>query len=114
MSSGTTLGVLQSSVNDVKSPSMWIGTFAEFLATLLFVLVGCSSTLSGNQVNIAFCFGLGIAALVWIFGDVSGGHINPAVTFAMLMTRRISLVRAILYIAAQVRCFRAKGKYYSS
>lgn len=37
-----------------------------------------------------------------MFGHVSGGHINPAVTIAMAVTLNISLIRAILYVVAQV------------
>ncbi|EAZ31363.1 hypothetical protein OsJ_15489 [Oryza sativa Japonica Group] len=60
----------------------------------------------------AACSGLGISGIAWAFGGmifilvyctagVSGGHINPAVTFGLFLARKVSLVRAVLYIVAQ-------------
>jgi aquaporin-4 len=40
--------------------------------------------------------------MVWCFGHVSGGHINPAVTVSFLATKRINLVTAIVYVLAQM------------
>ena len=39
--------------------------------------------------------------MVWCIGHISGGHINPAVTVALLVTRKISVVRAVLFVVAQ-------------
>jgi hypothetical protein len=39
--------------------------------------------------------------LVYCTADVSGGHINPAVTFGLFLASKVSLVRAVLYIVAQ-------------
>ncbi|KAG5584364.1 hypothetical protein H5410_044798 [Solanum commersonii] len=42
-----------------------------------------------------------ICVLVYCTAGISGGHINPAVTFGLFLARKVSLVRAIMYIVAQ-------------
>lgn len=51
---------------------------------------------------IAFVFGFSLMVNVWIFFRISGGLFNPAVTFAMLLCRAISVVRAVLLFVAQI------------
>lgn len=88
--------------------------FAEFIATMLFVFLGPGAVIAsgitapGAQLTadkllvIAVGHGLAIAVLVWATAHVSGGHINPAVTFAAWVTGKIGLQRGILYIVAQL------------
>ena len=57
---------------------------------------------AARLVAIALAGGLVIAVLVSATANLSGGHINPAVTFAALVTRKIGLVRGLLYVAAQL------------
>jgi aquaporin-4 len=52
-------------------------------------------------VQISLAFGLSVATIVWAIAHISGGHINPAVTFGFLVTRKISVLRALLYVACQ-------------
>jgi len=54
-----------------------------------------------DLVKISLSFGFSVATIVWIIARVSGGHINPAVTFGFLVTRKISVIRALLYIVVQ-------------
>lgn len=87
---------------------------AEFFATLLFVFLGPGSviasgitapgaTLTADKLLvIALGHGLAIAVLAWASAHVSGGHINPAVTFGALITGKIGLQRGVLYIVAQL------------
>ncbi|CAL8463398.1 g2932 [Coccomyxa elongata] len=56
---------------------------------------------TGNVLNIALAFGFSIFVLVYCAASFSGGHINPAVTFGMLVARKISISRAVLYMVAQ-------------
>ena len=92
------------SLEDFRSRSLWLAVSAECLGTCWLVLLGCGSCLHGmGHVGISLCFGLTIVAVVWAIADVSGGHINPAVTLAFCVTRHITVIRAILYIIAQVR-----------
>ncbi|MBT8255912.1 MAG: aquaporin, partial [Bacteroidia bacterium] len=84
---------------------------AEGLGTFILVLLGCGAaslhwfTAGGPQgidiVRIALAFGLTVMVLVYIFGPISGCHINPAVTVSMLIVRRISARDAIVYIICQ-------------
>ena len=100
---------LQSSLDDITTLFFWKACVAECLGTFILVITALGSTIQGwvptdplDVVQIALSFGLCVATSVWIIGHISGGHINPAVTMGMLVTRRISLVRAILYIIAQI------------
>uniref|UniRef100_A0A7S4SC91 Aquaporin n=2 Tax=Ditylum brightwellii TaxID=49249 RepID=A0A7S4SC91_9STRA len=88
--------------------------FAEFLATALFIWIGCGAAISSNTwhsgnsnpelgsvVGISIAFGFGISVLAYGIGHVSGGHINPAVTFSFLIRGEMSLASAIMYMLAQ-------------
>ncbi|XP_053323221.1 aquaporin-4 isoform X2 [Spea bombifrons] len=94
----------------VWTQPFWKAVSGEFLATLILVLLSCGSTINWSTkenpqpedlVLIALCFGLSIATLVQCFGHISGAHINPAVTVAMLCMRKISLSKSAFYIVAQ-------------
>lgn len=92
---------------EIKSYQFWKAVRCEFLVTLLFVFIGCGSTtvwhdkLPTDDIKISLAFGLASATMVQCVGHISGAHINPAVTVAMLVTRNISVLRSILYIVAQ-------------
>ncbi|XP_076322430.1 aquaporin AQPAe.a-like [Tachypleus tridentatus] len=85
-----------------------VALLAEFLGTAILVLIGCGSCITGwdshyspTIVQIALAFGVTVGTVVQFIGHVSGGHINPAVTFAFLVTAKISLLRAVLYVIVQ-------------
>jgi aquaporin Z len=86
---------------------------AEALGTFVLVLVGSMSIVSATGIGqgsggviillvAPFGFGLGLLAAITLFGHVSGGHFNPAVTLAAVFDGRIDVVNAILYVVAQV------------
>ena len=81
---------------------------AEFVATLLFVFIGCGAVVDANTgtladtVNISFAFGLAIAVLVSCINDISGGHINPAVTWALTVTGNLPVKTSLIYVTAQI------------
>ena len=101
------------SKSDFGSPEAWNASFAEFIATLLFVFVGAGSVvatgaLTGGDLDparlvaIALAHGLAITLLVYATANLSGGHINPAVSFAAALTGKISPTKASMYIMAQL------------
>jgi aquaporin Z len=78
---------------------------AEFIGTLVLVLMGCgSAVIAGGSVGylgIAIAFGLSVLVMVYAIGNISGCHINPAITIAMLVARKISGKDGLFYIIAQ-------------
>ncbi|XP_047955459.1 aquaporin PIP2-2-like [Salvia hispanica] len=93
--------------------SFYRAIIAEFVATLLFLYVTVLTVIGYKSQSAADqCGGVGILGIAWAFGGmifilvyctagISGGHINPAVTFGLLLARKVSLVRAVLYMVAQ-------------
>ncbi|CAA7398844.1 unnamed protein product [Spirodela intermedia] len=107
-------------VQEIKKWSFYRALIAEFVATLLFLyvtvltVIGHKSSTDETKVSAADanCGGVGILGIAWAFGGmifvlvyctagISGGHINPAVTFGLFLARKVSLVRAIAYMVAQ-------------
>lgn len=94
-------------VNELQDTKSGLGKalIAELVGNLLLNFFGCLSCVNAGSpadvVLIALTFGLVIFTQVQALGHVSGGHFNPAVTVGMLATGKVSIVRAILYVAAQ-------------
>jgi aquaporin Z len=75
---------------------------AEFLGTFALVAIGCGSAVVGaGHVGIAFAFGLTVLAMVYAIGPISGCHINPAVSIAMLVAGKMKGKDCLMYIIAQ-------------
>jgi aquaporin Z len=78
---------------------------AEFLGTAMLVVFGCGSACTNGfgigYVGIALAFGLIIVAMAYSFGNISGCHVNPAVSIGMLINGRITFVDFVGYILAQ-------------
>lgn len=80
----------------------FIGTFVlVFFACGTAVVVGCSSAFGTGYLLTALAFGLVIVAMAYSIGNISGCHINPAVSIAMLVSGKMSLKDFIGYIIAQ-------------
>jgi glycerol uptake facilitator-like aquaporin len=77
---------------------------AEFLGTGILTLLVLSVQRStiGVPFFVAIAAGLAVAVVMFSLGSVSGAHINPAVTIGLWTARKISTVRAILYVGAQL------------
>jgi len=81
---------------------------AEFIAMTLFVFVGCGAAVSSQAkdgdsflVVVALAFGIGISVLAYTIAPISGGHINPAVTFAFMILGKMKLIEGLQYIVVQ-------------
>ena len=76
----------------------------EFFGTCVLVLFGCGVAVftGADLVATALAFGLSIIAVAYVIGNVSGAHVNPAVSFAMWIDKRISGKEFLLYTASQV------------
>ena len=76
---------------------------AEFLGTFTLVFIGCGTAMltGGSVVATALAFGLSIVAIAYATGNISGGHVNPAVSLAFLLKGDLSLTDFIGYIIAQ-------------
>lgn len=97
--------------------SFYRALIAEFIATLLFLYITVLTVIGyKSQTDPALkgtdCDGVGILGIAWAFGGmifilvyctagISGGHINPAVTFGLFLARKVSLIRAVSYMVAQ-------------
>ena len=81
---------------------------AEFIGTMVLVIFGCGTAMLvgcdvvGGYLMTALAFGLSIVAMAYSIGNVSGCHINPAVSLAMLIRGKISVSQFIDYIIAQI------------
>lgn len=87
---------------------------AEFFGTMVLVLFGCgTAVVCGGYTGgtgtgylgvlaIAFAFGLSIVCAAYAIGHISGCHVNPAVSLAMLINGKLSFVDFIGYVIGQV------------
>ncbi|CAF0860054.1 unnamed protein product [Rotaria sordida] len=111
----------------IRSHTPWLRLLAECLAeligTAILVLFGCSGiaqyTLSrgtlSSFLSVNFAFGLGAMIAVYVAGPVSGAHINPAVSIAMLSLRSITPLQCLAYIIAQfIGAFIAAGLVFGT
>ena len=95
----------QSMLEDLSARKL----LAELLGTYVLVLVGGTAIIaatggegSARILAIAFGFGLALLAGLYAFGEISGGHYNPAVSLAMLLDGRIGFALMIQYWVAQI------------
>lgn len=79
---------------------------SEFFGTLFLVLLACgSAVLAGPSIGglgIGLCFGLVLVCLCYCIGNISGCHVNPAVSFAMLLSGKLSGKDFVGYVVSQL------------
>ena len=78
---------------------------AELIGTFALVLIGCGSAVIAGEyigfLGISFAFGLTVLVMVYAIGSISGCHINPAITVAMLVAGKMKSKDAMAYIIVQ-------------
>ncbi|HFU7090056.1 TPA: aquaporin [Bacillus cereus] len=81
---------------------------AECIGTFVLVLFGTGTAVIGGGVEgigilgIAMAFGLSIVAMAYSIGTISGCHVNPAVSIAMFMNKRMTAKELAYYVIAQI------------
>jgi len=84
---------------------------AELIGTFSLVLFGCGAAVIAGiftapagigLLGISLAFGLTVVVMAYAIGPISGCHINPAITIAMLVAKKISFKNAVGYIIAQL------------
>jgi aquaporin NIP len=83
--------------------------FAELLGTFALVFAGTGAIVINKEsggaithVGIAITFGLIVMAMIYALGDISGAHLNPAVSIAFALSRRFKVSELLPYIASQL------------
>ncbi|XP_074090676.1 aquaporin-9-like [Macrotis lagotis] len=82
---------------------------AEFVGTFMLIVLGCGSVAqtvlsrgaAGGVVTINVGFSLAVSMAVYVAGGISGGHINPAVSFTMCLYGRMKWFKLPFYVGAQ-------------
>jgi aquaporin Z len=83
---------------------------AEFIGTMVLVLMGCGSAVIGGAngstgvglLGIAFAFGLSVVAMAYAIGHISGCHINPAISIGMVVVGRMKASECVGYVISQI------------
>ncbi|KAI5645046.1 major intrinsic protein domain-containing protein [Phthorimaea operculella] len=94
---------------EVRTLSLWKAVVAECAASFLYVFIVCGAaggagigaSASAVLLATALASGCAIATLTLCFANISGAHVNPAVSAALCVRRRVSPLRFALYVAAQ-------------
>jgi len=83
--------------------------WAEFLGTYILVFVGAGAIIINSvtegtvsHLGIGLSFGLVVMAMIYAIGDISGAHINPAVTIAFWVAKRFPANQVLQYISFQL------------
>ena len=81
---------------------------SEFIGTMMLVLIGCGTAMvvgcntTAGLLSTAFAFGLAIVALAYGVGNISGGHVNPAVSIGVLISGGMSIKDFCGYVIFQI------------
>ena len=83
---------------------------AEFVGTFWLVFAGCGSAILSAAfpglgigfVGVALAFGLSLLTMAYFLGPVSGCHLNPAVSFGLVIGKRFSVTDLVPYVAGQL------------
>ncbi len=87
------------------SPKLARSVAAEFVGTALLVFLAVGTAVAGidtmGRLGVAFAFGLVVLALAYAIGQISGCHVNPAVTLGVVLAKGMTATEAVYYWVAQ-------------
>ncbi|KAF5194717.1 Aquaporin tip2-1 [Thalictrum thalictroides] len=100
-------------VEQLFGPSSLRSYLAEFISTFIYVFAGVGSSISAGKlvvdpsaetslVDIALAHAFALTVATYVATSISGGHINPAVTFGFIIEGHISILNGICYCVAQL------------
>ena len=82
---------------------------SEMIGTMVLVLMGCGSAIfnggcgtTAQVLTVAFAFGLSVVAMAYAISEISGCHINPAITLGCWLSGRMKGGEAVMYMVFQV------------
>ena len=84
-----------------KLAAEFIGTFSLVFAGTAAIVIDETTGGAVTHVGVALTFGLIVLAMIYTVGDISGAHLNPAVSLGFFVARRFPLRQAVPYIASQ-------------
>lgn len=93
---------------DIRRMDFWRCIVGEFVGSFFLVLVGCGASVETDHpeqpvtVRVALGFGVAYTAGLYCLHAGNDGHLNTAVTVAMAVTRRVSVLRSVLYSVTQI------------
>ncbi|GAA4801697.1 aquaporin [Olivibacter ginsenosidimutans] len=92
-----------------KTKTFTKAILGEFIATFILVFCGTGAIIIDQQtqggvthVGVAMTFGLVVMCLIYAFGTISGAHMNPAVSIAFVLARRLQKGQLLRYIGSQL------------
>ncbi|CAL1599025.1 unnamed protein product [Knipowitschia caucasica] len=111
--SGSDMGQVVSDADGSRSVNRSTGVYeryvqpclAEFFGSTLFIFVGCACVVANKgpgAIQPAVAHGLALAVVIVLFGQISGGHFNPAVTLCVHLCGGMSLPLVLPYILSQL------------
>ena len=82
---------------------------AEIIGTFALVFCGTGAIIINQEtggvithIGVAITFGLIVLSMIYALGNISGAHLNPAVTIAFCLAKKIAAKEALLYVGAQI------------
>ncbi|KAK9841100.1 hypothetical protein WJX84_002453 [Apatococcus fuscideae] len=94
-------GLLQTGQGKLLSFKFFMAAGAEFIGTMLFAVFG-GAIPADPYGNSAWLNGLSLAVFVYVTANISGGHLNPAITLPTIMTGHTGLIKGVVYIIMQL------------
>ena len=92
---------------EILTLNLWRALLAETVVSAIYLFIICGQSvplqpdMPISRLHGALTVAFSVSCLASAFWEISGGHFNPSVSLAMLMLKKISLCRFVLYVAAQ-------------